>query len=186
MGLQEEQMREANREVARLVDAHRRALLRYALRRLDDQMAAEELVAETFVVAWRHIDSLPPQKEELFWLYSIAGRVLANALRGRQRSLRLINKLTFERGEDQEEAGLSNATAARLNEGLSKLRAKDREMIFLMYWENLSYREIGTVVGCSEKAAGIRISRARQKLRDVLVAEPSITEVSLPNQEIAQ
>ncbi|MBW4079308.1 MAG: RNA polymerase subunit sigma-24, partial [Acidobacteria bacterium] len=82
-------MPERDEEFARVVAAHRHAILRYGLRRLDDQAASEDLVAETFVVVWRRFDDLPPRGEELFWLYGIAGRVLSNMHRGRQRSMRL-------------------------------------------------------------------------------------------------
>src|ERR1035437_1498150 len=98
----EQQVRDKNAELARVVATHRQALLRYALRRLDDRSAAEDLVAETFVVAWRRFDEIPPRDQELFWLYGIAGRVLANALRGRQRSMRLEMRLAFERERDHE------------------------------------------------------------------------------------
>jgi len=59
-------------EFARLVTAHRHAIFRYGLRRLADNSATEDLVAETFIVAWRKWEQLPKREEELFWLYGIA------------------------------------------------------------------------------------------------------------------
>src|ERR1700688_1738990 len=84
-------------DFARLVAEHRNAIFRYGLRRLDDRSAAEDFVAETFIVAWRHMDRLPNRNEELFWLYGIAGRVLSNVRRSQQRSLRLETRLVAER-----------------------------------------------------------------------------------------
>lgn len=55
------QVIEKDSAFARVVATHRRALLRYAIRRLDNVSDAEDLVAETFVVTWRRFDELPSQ-----------------------------------------------------------------------------------------------------------------------------
>jgi RNA polymerase sigma-70 factor (ECF subfamily) len=176
-------MPERDEEFARVVAAHRHAILRYGLRRLDDQAASEDLVAETFVVVWRRFDDLPPRDEELFWLYGIAGRVLANMLRGRQRSMRLETRLAFEREGDRAVPRYSEEDIEALMEALGALSLDDRELIQLAYWEKLSYREMGIALGCSEKAAGIRLSRARKRLRDLLNQNSTGATVSLLQHE---
>jgi RNA polymerase sigma-70 factor (ECF subfamily) len=176
-------MPERDEEFARVVATHRHALLRYGLRRLDDHAAAEDLVAETFVVVWRRFNDLPPRDEELFWLYGIAGRVLANLLRGRQRSTRLEARLAFEREMDHITPRYSEEDVEALMEALGELNPDERELIQLTYWEKLSYREMGMVIGCSEKAAGIRLSRARTHLRDLLNQTPTGATVSLLHRE---
>ncbi len=62
---------------------------------------------------------------------------------------------------------------------LGSLSSDERELIQLAYWERLSYREIGVVLGCSEKAAGIRLSRARRTLRNRL-NQATAPVISLP------
>lgn len=184
MGQHGQQVSERDSAFARVVATHRHALLRYGLRRLDDHSEAEDLVAETFVVAWRRFDELPNRDQELFWLYGIAGRVLANVLRGRRRSMRLETRLAFEREHERDTQRYSEEDINQLMEALSKLRPEERELLQLTYWERLSYREVGLVLGSSEKAAGIRISRARQRLREQL-NETAITATitPFPNQE---
>ena len=161
-------MPDRDQDFARVVAAHRNAILRYGLRRLDDRSAAEDLVAETFIVVWRRFDELPPRDEELFWLYGIAGRVLANLRRTQQRSMRLESRLAFERELGQEIPRYSLEDVEALMEALGSLSPDEREIIQLAYWEKLSYREMGVALGCSEKAAGIRLSRARCALRERL------------------
>lgn len=148
-----------------MVATHSPALLQYAIRRLNDHFAAEELVAETFVVAWRNSGVVPPRDQELFWLYGIASRILSNTLRGRRRSLRLEMRLALEREQAKDTPRYDEEVIRNLMEALGELRPEERELLQLTYWEGLSHREIGFVLGCSEKAAGIRISRARQRLR---------------------
>lgn len=53
-----------------------RLVLAYAMRRSPNAADAEDVVAETFIVAWRKIDSVPA--EPVPWLYAVARRVLAN------------------------------------------------------------------------------------------------------------
>jgi RNA polymerase sigma-70 factor (ECF subfamily) len=160
-------------EFARVVAAHRNAILRFGLRRLDDRSAAEDLVAETFIIAWRRMNALPSKDEELFWLYGIAGKVIANLRRSQQRSSRLEIRLAFEREAVTEEPRYSQADVEELMEGLASLSDDNRELIQLAYWEKLSYREMGVALCCSEKAAGIRLSRARQALRNRLNHSPT-------------
>lgn len=179
-----QQVRDKNAELARVVATHRQALLRYALRRLDDHGAVQDLVAETFVVVWRRFDEIPPRDQELFWLYGIAGRVLSNTLRGRQRSLRVEMRLALEREHIQDAPRYGEEDIRQLMEALAELGPEERELLQLTYWERLSYREIGLVLGCSEKAAGIRISRARQHLRQLLNETNSPASITpLPKQE---
>jgi len=154
-----------------MVQEHRRALVRYGLRRLDDPADVEDLVAETFVVAWRRIDEIPDRDAELFWLYAIARRVLANQLRGRERSLRLEARLAAERELGVDEPRFAEEDLAALMRALSRLTPEERELVELAYWERLSYREIGLVVGCNDKAAGVRLTRARSRLREFVGAE---------------
>ncbi len=163
---------------ARVVVTHRNALLRYGLRRLDDHFAAEDLVADTFVVVWRRFEELPPPAEELFWLYGIAGHILSNLLRGRQRSMRLEARLAFEREGEFAVPRYTGEDVEVLLIALGELSPQERELIQLTYWEELSYRDIGVVLGCSEKAAGIRLSRARRHLRERVNQSRTETTVS--------
>lgn len=155
-----------------MVHEHRHALTRYAVRRLTDHSAAEDLVAETFVVAFRRHDSWPPRHEEIFWLYAIARRVLANQLRTQTRSLRLESRLAFERECELDEPRFDEADLAALMSALGSLDPDDRELLQLAYWEQLDYRGLGLVFGCSAKAAGVRLSRLRATLREMLHDTP--------------
>ena len=180
-------MAERGAEIARVIATHRNAIMRYAMRRLDDTEAAEDLVAETFVVAWKRLDVLPPRDEELFWLYAIAHRVLSSSLRARRRSLRLESRLAFEREVVTDVPRYDDQDIKVLLEALALLREDERELLQLTYWERLSYRETGLVLGCSEKAAGVRISRARQHLRSLLnSAKPDAELLPFFNKEMNQ
>src|SRR5665213_3507404 len=92
-------------EFTRLVTEHTRALLRFVYRRLSDSASCEDVVAETFLIAWRRWDDLPALDRELPWLYGIAFRVLSNQRRSRDRRDRLHARLSFERDPSEGDVG---------------------------------------------------------------------------------
>lgn len=64
-----------------LYAAHLNAILGYALRRVAAPEDAADVVAETFLIAWRRCADVPPGGEARLWLYGVARRVLANHVR---------------------------------------------------------------------------------------------------------
>jgi RNA polymerase sigma-70 factor (ECF subfamily) len=152
-----------------LVVTHKTSLLRYSLRRLDDETSCQEVVDETFLIAWRRWDDHPDKNRELPWLYGIAYRVLSNSRRSRDRRDRLHVRLSMERqsGVDGVESG--DVDVEELSHAMSHLKPSDQELLRLVYWEELSYRDIALELAISENAVGIRINRAKKNLRTLLL-----------------
>jgi RNA polymerase sigma-70 factor (ECF subfamily) len=144
--------------VASLFEAHHRRVLAYALRRSPTVADAEDVVAETFAIAWRRIGDLPPGVEGLPWLLAIARRVAANQGRGRRRWLGLIDRL---RSRAQEPASFAPESPA--TDALARLPTGDQELLRLLAWDGLSQAEAGTVLGISANAVAIRLHRARRR-----------------------
>src|SRR5687768_14349023 len=97
----------------RLFEMAYRPLLAYALRRSDDHAAAEEVVGETLLVAWKRRRDMPTGADTLPWLYGVARRVLANQRRAAQRRRRLeraMAPLTRPSVDPDETANLAAAT----------------------------------------------------------------------------
>jgi len=155
-------------DFARLFGEHRRALLRYVYRRLSDQASCEDVVVETFEVAWRRWEELPPRSRELAWLYAIALRILSNHQRSRDRRGRLLARLSLERSREVENDNADGFFKDLVAQLLAELRADERELLGLVYWEELSYREIAEILDISENAVGIRINRAKAHLETFL------------------
>ena len=150
-----------------LFDAHFDAVLAYARRRTAQLSDAEDLAAETFTVAWRRLDDLPPRREDrLPWLYGVARRLLANQRRATSRRLRLVDRLR---------AALSwppPPPAADIGSALVTLPSRDQEVLRLVAWEGLTHAEAGAVLGISPNAVAIRVHRARERLRRAMKGVP--------------
>lgn len=141
-----------------LYAAHADAVLRYARRRTGSDVDADDVVAETFAVAWRRSRDVP-EGRELPWLYGVARRVLANQRRSHERRDRLRIRLESEPAV---------STAAEVEEGVARdildtLAPRDREVLLLSVWEHLSVAHTAVALGISENAVYVRLHRARQR-----------------------
>lgn len=148
----------------RCFDAHYGRIFAFALRRVAGQDSAEDIVADTFAIAWRRRDRIPDPA--LPWLYAIAANAIANQRRASARRQNLDRRLEGEAGiaaprtdpaellDDRD--GLAGAFAG--------LDEAEREVLRLVAWEGLSTRDGARVVGCSPGAFRVRVHRARRKL----------------------
>src|SRR5580692_1766293 len=71
-------------------------ILCYVPRRTENPDDAADVIAETFLTAWRRLDAVPPGDEARLWLYGVARRVLANYRRGERRRAVLADRLRAE------------------------------------------------------------------------------------------
>ena len=137
-------------------------ILGYALRRTANGDDAADIVAETFLTAWRRLDDVPAGDDGRLWLYGVARRVLANHHRGERRKSELSDRLSADLEfvhRDPEYTGRLAAVAAAFR----GLPDADRELLALVGWEGLDHGEIAAVLGCSRNAVRIRLHRARAK-----------------------
>lgn len=158
-------MDERTERFRRLFDACYPSVHAFARRRIAES-EVEDLVADVFTTAWRRLDDVPVGKE-LPWLYGVARLTLANHHRSAARRRRLVDRITHAvpRPTASGDADLDDVHSA-----LARLRPDDREILRLAAWEELTSADIAAVLGCSDNAAALRLSRARERLRDQLTS----------------
>ena len=154
-------MRTPEERFTALFDATHRPLLAYAVRRVADPADAADVVAETFLVAWRRLDEVPSGDHARPWLFGVARRVLANLYRGERRRHALADRL---RGGLSELAPPDSGELSAVEIALGKLGDDDRELLRLVAWEDLARDEIAIVLGISRATVRVRLHRARQRL----------------------
>jgi RNA polymerase sigma factor (sigma-70 family) len=138
----------------------------YVLRRAPHAIV-EDVVSETFLVAWRALDSVPG--EPLPWLYGVARRTLANHRRGHLRSAALSARLTRTLVPPPEQEGeVSEEVQPQLRDALLALTVREREALLLVAWEGLSPAQAASALGCSSAAFRVRLHRARGHLAQLL------------------
>ncbi|WBB78257.1 RNA polymerase sigma factor [Micromonospora sp. WMMD882] len=157
----------------RVYAANFEPLLAYALRRVQQPEDAADVVADTFLVAWRRSRDVPPEAEARLWLYGVARRVLANHHRAGARRERLGDRLRQRlRGGAGVDPGSEVPERLTVRAALARLGELDREVLMLTFWEGLEPREAAVVLGVSAAAVRTRLSRARARLRDLVGDDP--------------
>ncbi|MFZ1994871.1 MAG: sigma-70 family RNA polymerase sigma factor [Solirubrobacteraceae bacterium] len=145
----------------------------YVRRRLPEPDAADAL-ADTFLTAWRRLESVP--EDPLPWLYRIAANSVANQRRSVRRWSRLQYRAHAWRELDSvRDSAFAAETSAALQTAWSRLTERDREVLRLMAWEGLDGQQLAAALGCSHDAARVRVHRARRRLAQLLddPAEPA-------------
>jgi RNA polymerase sigma-70 factor, ECF subfamily len=140
-------------------------VLAYSLRRAADRGSAEEVVSETFLIAWRRRHELP--EEPLPWLLGTARKVLANQRRAAGRRLPTGTHGAPDPAQAPDAGPGPYETVAEreaLAAAFARLAGRDREVLSLIAWEGLQVREAARVVGCSAAAFSLRLHRARRRL----------------------
>ncbi|WP_354697605.1 RNA polymerase sigma factor [Paraconexibacter sp. AEG42_29] len=152
-----------------------RDLLAYALRRVDRAEDAADVVAETFLVAWRRLDDVPPGDEARLWLYGVARRQLANQRRGQLRRSRLAARLREELPTATAGVGAAgdDQRVAAVRAALAHLDEEDREILRLTSWEGLTPAEIAAVLQIPGVTVRSRLHRARRRLKAQLDRQPA-------------
>lgn len=148
------------------------AIHAYARRRVGAQ-AADEIAAETFLVAWRKFDTLP--REPLPWLYGVARNVISRHHATSDRQQRTIVALEFERSWSAFTDG--EAGDPGLWEAWEQLSGADREVLALVAWEELSVADAARALGCSAAVFSVRLHRARRRLERLLALARPIAAV---------
>lgn len=148
-----------------LYKGHADRVLRYAQRRVPAH-DAEEVVAQTFLVAWRRVREVP-QDDPLPWLFGIARNVIRNLQRSGRRQARLTARLAILRPE-RDEFPDQHALPAELRKALASLSSADREVLLLVAWDDLDHSQAAAAMGWSKTNFRLRLHRARKRLRQHL------------------
>ena len=147
---------------------HAPHIRRYVVRRLG-QDAADDIVAETFLLAFRQRDSYDQARADARpWLYGIATNLIGRHRRAEIRLYRALARTgadpVMEPFTDRVDDRVSASTASRrLAAGLARLPEELRDTLLLVAWSDLSYQEAATALGIPVGTVRSRISRARSK-----------------------
>jgi RNA polymerase sigma-70 factor (ECF subfamily) len=136
---------------------------RYVARRVQPHQV-DDVVADVFLVLWRRLDDVPAG-EPLPWAYGVARNCLANTRRSTRRNLELVDKVT--RLDPPREYAAAEPDDD-VHHALAQLGDLDRELVQLWAWEGLPPRDIAASLGMTANAVSIRLTRAKQKLGEIL------------------
>ncbi|MDL4772888.1 MULTISPECIES: RNA polymerase sigma factor [Thermomonosporaceae] len=157
-----------------LFDRYGAQLHRYAARRLGDG-EADDIVAETFLVAFRQRAGYDlGRAEALPWLYGIASNLIR-----RHRRAEVSRYRTFVRtgvlldaavgvAERAVERASAQMSGRRLAQAIAELPTRDRDVLLLVAWADLSYEQVADALGLPVGTVRSRLHRARTRVKRAL------------------
>lgn len=148
---------------SRLWELYAHRVMAYASRHVDPD-SVQDVVSETFLVAWRRLVDVPG--DPLPWLLVVARNTISNrrrsAYRARVMELELVRIARVARPADG--ADVPVIVYAEVIQELGALTATEREAVLLTAWDGLDAAAGAQVAGCSVDAFTKRLSRARARL----------------------
>lgn len=162
----------AEERFERIYHATYRKTLAYALRRTRNEADAHDVVAETYLVAWRRLDKLAEVKEPQAWLYAAAYGVISNLRRSQDRYQKLT--VRAEALSVREPAADPAWSTERRDDyhqvvaAMARLSERDQEILRLVAYEDLDRTGVARVLGISTSLVRSRLFRARHRLEAAL------------------
>jgi RNA polymerase sigma-70 factor (ECF subfamily) len=166
-----------------LVERYGRSVFRLAFRMTANEFDAEDVVQETFLRAYKQLDSYESRSSFSTWLYRIASNYALDLIRSRKRH---ASRRVTE--DSEEEDVLDNVRATdpgqdriyysaqvkqRLDAALQLLSDQERTAFLLRHFEGQSIEEIGAILNLGVSATKNSIFRAVRKVREAL--EPVVS-----------
>lgn len=167
-GIGHNNMNEKQVRYENLVNAYSSWLYRYAYWLCGSKATAEDLVQETFLRAWRFLDSLKDENSAKSWLTTILRRENARRFERKQFEYSDVEMDTIS-SERQDFDTRPEVLALR--NALGKLPVKYREPLILQVLEGYNLEEIAAMFELPRNTVATRLHRARQKLRKFLEGE---------------
>ena len=158
---------------ATLFDRHAATVYRYLGRRVGD--LADDLLSETFLIAFRRRAAYRPERLEVRpWLIGIATNVVHGHVRSERRRYRALARAASEPApsghspDESHDRVAAEAMRAPLAAALAGLKARDRDVLLLFAYGQLSYEEIAAVLDVPIGTVRSRLNRARRQTRAAL------------------
>lgn len=137
------------------------AMVAIAHSMLGDRHLAEDVAQQAFATAAVKLRQLRQKEQFAGWLAAICRNEARDILRSRKPACSIEGRRAT--GESDENAVCESVRAA-----LNKLSASAREVVFLRFYDGMSYEQISAVLGMSEQAINGRLRRAKKKLAEYL------------------
>jgi RNA polymerase sigma factor (sigma-70 family) len=153
-----------------IVAAHQQRIARLVYRLLGEPDEVEDVVQEVFLSVLQNFERFRGESKLSTWLTAIALNKCRSHYRRRLLRPRSLLRLAKNPPASCDQVHPSEAAEVQqeLRRAIQRLPAKYREPIVLRYFEELPVGEVGQVLGISANNVEVRLTRARQRLKEML------------------
>jgi RNA polymerase sigma-70 factor (ECF subfamily) len=170
-----------DRAFAELVHRYDKRLQNFVYRTVGDRERAEDLVQETFVRVYRHLNRFDQARKFSTWIYTIAGNLAKNELRNRSRNPLVLFQAIMKNWESDyrplewedprnrpDDLYRKRFLREKVNEAVDQLPAHHRTVFVLRELHGKSYEEIAEITGCNLGTVKSRLNRARNNFARII------------------
>ena len=152
-----------------LFNRYKKRVYNYALKMLNDQMRADDIVQDVFIKLYENLDHIHNKQSIQFWLFKTARNEIFSFFRNTKNKKLFTNAMDLEDVEIESSQLLSDEIENKelnkliLNE-LDNMNEDFREVFILREYSGLSYKEIASLLEIDEELVKSRLYKTRQKL----------------------
>ncbi|MDK9706420.1 MAG: sigma-70 family RNA polymerase sigma factor [Desulforhopalus sp.] len=140
---------------------------RYVQKVAGDYGLADDIVAQTYTVAWQKSDTFRGNGRITTWLIGIARNIMFREFRKSKKYVPFEEEYSAAETKSQFRVEIESTNAA-LKAALQSLKVNHREILELVFYQDLSYGEVSELVGIPVNTVKTRVFHAKQALKDVL------------------
>jgi RNA polymerase sigma-70 factor (ECF subfamily) len=164
-----------------LVQRHQISVLNLIYRYVADRTKARDLAQEVFMRVWQAARTYKPKAKFTTWIYRITANLCLNELKSikgkklvqleaeEQDRQSIDYKTTSDASRSPEDILVAKESSRQISDALQSLPENQRMALILKRYDNLSYEEIGRVMGCSVSAIESLLVRAKRNLQEKLL-----------------
>jgi RNA polymerase sigma-70 factor (ECF subfamily) len=163
-----------------LVNRHQASVLNLIYRFIGDRTQAKDLAQEVFIKVWQAAKTYKPEAKFTTWLYRVTVNLCFNELKASHRKKWFSFNRSDEEGEHTLEETLADSAPSaedillekertrQISDALQSLPENQRMALILKRYDDLSYKEIAQILGCSVSAVESLLVRAKRTLQEKL------------------
>ena len=156
-------MTDTERQFAKTVREHKSTIYTVCYMFSKDDDEVNDLFQEVLINLWKGYDSFGHRSDIRTWIYRVALNTCISLDRKKRRSATVRLAMDINLFEDRDE---DTRQVDMLHKRISRLQPFDRAIV-LLWLEDLSYEEIGQIVGISTKNVSVRLFRIREQLKNM-------------------
>ncbi len=147
-----------------LYDAHIKKIYDFIYYKTMHKDIAEDITSDVFMKAWRNINQFSGDSFTA-WLYKIARNSVIDYYRSRKNLINIEDCWDLESGNDLLASLDQTIKAEEIKKAMQDLKSRDREIIIMRIWQDLSFKEIAECLGQNEGAVKMAFGRAISRLK---------------------
>lgn len=146
-----------------LIENNKKTIYKVSLMYADDNEHQQDIYQDIVLNLWTAFPNFRGDSKDSTWVYRIALNTCVSELR-RKKSKPLTTPLTYDLEQLMDDGGAYREQVRELYRLINRLSELERAII-LLWLEEKSYDEIGTILGISSSNVGVKINRIKEKLK---------------------